>query len=430
MNSLTECNQKNNRYLSLAISLFGLLLLLANTLGESKPACFDEIFYIKEVTLINKLGVSLDFLRSSQVAVGPLTAIIHYLLQPITHLQVPSIRLVNFFLLVLIFLVLIGSLNILGYVKPIFHVLTMVAAPILWPISGMALTEIPAMFFSSLGLYFFLIVFCSKPDTKLDILNQKYPLKSFLSLLGGLLFGFSILGRQTFLVGLFAFPLLLLKEAYTRKYIYLFLSTSLLLPIFVFSIWGGIVPPLHLSRQGYISTETFSIVNGFSSFAYTGIVMAIIAPKCFILQRKMLLGAIFISTILLTINLFYNFLEISPAISVVSRIFSSSPLNIYVKVCSGILIVFGVFFVFIIYQMIIENKNDLVYVFLCIYFFLLSITPFKIVHLFSSRYTATTLPILILLTARYSTNDRWKPLRLFLGVVAGFLILRSFFNAN
>jgi hypothetical protein len=423
---------KNNQYLSLIVAIIGLGLLFLNTLLENKPPIFDEIFYVDEVNLINKLGISLEFLRDSQVAVGPLTAIIHYFLQSITHLQVPYIRFVNFLLLIGIFLILISSLKILGYIKPSLHVLQMISVPILWPASGMALSEIPAMFFSSIGLYLFLLAFCQEFDSKWTSLNQKYPIKLIASSLGGLLFSLSILGRQTFLVGLLAFPILLIKDIDKRKYIYSFLFAALILPIIVFIIWGGIVPPLHLAKSGYISKETFSIVNGFLSFSYAAIVMVIIAPKTFILSRNLLLIIIFCSTILSITNIFYNFITITPAKSLASKIFPDAlSLIIYTKFSSGFLAVFGLIFLIVIFKMILENKHDLIYVFLCIYFLLLCSTPFKIVHLFSSRYTATTLPIMILITARYSsTNDIWKPIRSIVGIIAGFLILRSFFDVH
>ncbi|MDM3847517.1 MAG: hypothetical protein PT119_11260 [Aphanizomenon gracile PMC627.10] len=438
--SLQNHLTKNNQYLSLTISIIGLIVLFLNTVLENKPPIFDEIFYVNEVHLINKLGISYQFLLDSQVAVGPLTAIIHYLLQPITHLQVPYIRLVNFCLLIGIFFTIISSLKILGYVKPHFHAMQMMCLPILWPVSGMCLTEIPAMFFSSLSLHLFLLAFCQEFNDKWKSLNQKYPIKLLIASLGGLFFSFAILGRQSFLPALLAFPVLLIKHqdigTNKRKYVYSFLFAALILPIIVFIIWDGIVPPLHLAKKGYISTETFSIINGFLSFAYAGIMILIVSPKAFILDKKLLLATIFLSKIIFITNIFYDFITIVPAKSVASKIFTnSSSLIIYTKITSGILAIFSLFCLMVIFKMILDHKNDLIYLFLCTYFLLLCATPFKIVHLFSSRYTATTLPIMMLITAKYNSYDNiygnlWKPIRLTIGIVVGFLILRSFFDVH
>ena len=89
-------------------------------------------------------------------AAGPLYPAIHLMLSPITHLQSPSIRWVNF-------CCFLGVVLLLARCKPVEPVaprllsgFTLLAVPFLWPAVGMALTELPALLFFTCFVLLFL----------------------------------------------------------------------------------------------------------------------------------------------------------------------------------------------------------------------------------------------------------------------------------
>ena len=102
---------KNNTYIFIGIIL--LFVLLIFTFFQSKPPFWDEAYYLENITNLNKTGFSKQYLINYKGPAGPTYAIIHYLLQPITKLSVPLVRIVN-----IIFLV-----GILIYTKKIFDTL-------------------------------------------------------------------------------------------------------------------------------------------------------------------------------------------------------------------------------------------------------------------------------------------------------------------
>jgi hypothetical protein len=59
---------------------------------------------------------------------------------------------------------------------------------------------------------------------------------------------------------------------------------------------------------------------------------------------------------------------------------------------------------------------------------LLLLTPTKITQIFSSRYMAMALPLLILVTDRYTWPNYWRLGRLALGAGLGLMSLTSYFS--
>src|SRR5207249_1879666 len=125
-------------------------------------------------------------------AAGPLYPAIHLMLSPITHLQPPAIRWVNF-------CCFLGVVLLLARCKPVEPVaprllsgFTLLAVSFLWPAVGMALTELPALLFFTCFVLLFLRVINS------DVVLSRGTFGS--AFLAGLCLGAAILGRQTYLI--------------------------------------------------------------------------------------------------------------------------------------------------------------------------------------------------------------------------------------
>ncbi len=75
-----------------------------------------------------------------------------------------------------------------------------------------------------------------------------------------------------------------------------------------------------------------------------------------------------------------------------------------------------------------KNRNDRIFLFLCCSVLLICATPAKITHLFSSRYTATAIPLIILVVNKYSQETYSKAIRMAMGNILGFSTLSSYFR--
>jgi hypothetical protein len=407
--------------ISIAVNIVGLLSITLMVLFTQKTITYDEPFHLKTVELLIKEGFSIDFLRGTDVsAPGPLYAITHYVFLPLTSLTTPGIRLVNIILLLFIIVILKFSLDTVGYSKSLSFSVSIMSAPIIWPISGMALTEIPAMFFAYLGLMILFFALYSS--------NCKNTSKLFWSLLAGIFFGFSILGRQTFLVILPAIPLLLLRKPYfsfarnNLKYVVAFITISLIGPSIQFFIWGGLVP----SSQARIA-EGISITHGILYLSYSAVVMFIFCPTFFSLGKKV---NMIIFVVSMTTNLATGLINITPGMSVAEKLLPEGLTLLYSRGLSSIILSFGIVLFASIINNILNNKNDSFFIFICVSILFMSLSSIKVTHLFSSRYVACAVPLILLGSVKYSQDieDRWKVIRYSMGNLLGFLSLASYFG--
>lgn len=198
----------------------------------SQRLVYDEPEHLKCVGSLSKLGLSIAFLRNSSVAPGPLFCIIHYFLQPLTHLQLPFLRLVNIFLLGFLIFVLVFLFRIKKTKNnEILSALSILGAPMTMVISGMTLTEIPAMVFFYSGLLLLLLSIQSE-----DYSNS---FRFVCALSGGLAIALSVYGRQTFFTALLALPLLAIYKWEFKNFILICLCTAIVPSLVLFSIWGG-----------------------------------------------------------------------------------------------------------------------------------------------------------------------------------------------
>ena len=126
----------------------GLLLSLIAT--SPNHLVYDESYHIglAENIFHQGLGQALVDPRN-QSAAGPLFAAFHLVFAPITYLAAPGIRWINFILLsVVVALTALTRTRIMNDREPIGSgAIALLGVPFLWPATGMALTEIPALVF-------------------------------------------------------------------------------------------------------------------------------------------------------------------------------------------------------------------------------------------------------------------------------------------
>src|SRR5262249_15850921 len=150
------------------------------TVARPTPLAFDEPWFMATIPLLKQWGFSVEFLRRFPGAPGPLYTVVQFALEPITHLRPPGIRLVNLSFLGTLILEIWGLLRMTGLSKDAgAQALAIMGIPILWTMSGLAMTEVPAMAFLIGSLL--LLVFA--------LANRPTPIRVLLGSLAGLCLG-------------------------------------------------------------------------------------------------------------------------------------------------------------------------------------------------------------------------------------------------
>jgi hypothetical protein len=416
-------NDKTQK-LYIIFSLIILVTLIVGTALRSQAPFWDEFYYLENVVILENLGFTEEFLVNYKGPAGPTYSIIHYFLKPITMLQAPMVRLVN-----IVFL--IGTLLILyriflnlnkSRINSIVFALSSLAIPTIYTISGLALTEIFAIFFLTTSLFFI---------TKSYQTNKN---NYWLAIISGLSFSFAILGRQPILVLWLALPILFLKREsgvefdFSKreflKFIIVTVLFSLIFPLYVFCVWGNIQP----------ASEAFTGVglsprNLILAFGYAAIFTFLINPNYFILKRaflikKELLLVIFISVL---INFFILKIKFTPFKSILSNFLNDALFEFYEIGCGSFLSVVGISYIYFMVKKQLKEKNRLS-VFFLMGFLLVIATSIKVTHQFSARYVAQAFPLLVVgLNINRQHVSVWSIVCLTLAGALGLLSLSSYF---
>ncbi len=408
--------------LLLLIGIAAYVFLVLVTIWHKQPPLYDEPLFIPNVYLFGQYGLSREFLINiNQQAPGPLYQFIHYPLRSITHLQTPGIRLVNTTLLGLLILVLtitIAKINKSDKKLSLLLALNIMAAPMVWTVSGMALTEIPPMFFAALSI---LLIWYA-----LQHQEAKLGISMLLSLLGGIALGLAILGRSPFLVMVPAAAALLVQHVrQPGRWVILALygGVALLMCLPVFFIWKGLTPP----QQAFTGAGGISLEHGILGFAYGALITLILAPGWFLFNRKVILYLLAGYVVLLIVNLTLIRFEYGPLSVTMEKILPASLMQLYPYVISPALWVFACYFGICSLIRAWERRTEPFFLFLFCCAMLMLATNFKVTHLFSSRYIAQAAPFFVLLLLPYDKLTYNKCIRAVAGMIIGFLSLETYF---
>ncbi len=392
------------------LAAFGLLLVLIARSPEQ--FLYDEPCFVNYIPLLHKYGFSVDFLNSLTGTVGPLYAFVHVAFEPVTRLQPVGMRSVNFLLLA-------GTATILGFC---WHRRfcwdywlvsgSVLVIPMTWVVSGMALSEMPAILFVAIGTYLLL--------RAIDRLEAGHPVTSwFLS--AAVCIGVATWGRQPYLL-LAAVPILLsLQDRRLIRPAAIAAVTILGLAAPLFFTWKGLVPPSHHSVQ-----QGVSIVHGLLSFGYAGVCLLLLGSRITWLPPKTTV-ALFVLTV--TANLAVGSLELYPIRSFTARFFPETWFTLYGRLCGSLFLSVGAMFLIILLRTMWQERTDLRLLVIYGGLSLVVASAAFVAHQYSSRYTAMALPHLVLAAhAKRIWGGRSFVLAA-LGCSLGFLSLLGYFRS-
>jgi len=409
--------------LSKLLTIIGFLTLTFITVFNKHPLTFDEVLFPRNVLLMEKVGFGKEFLlEMHDQAPGPLYQFIHYPLKGITKLQPPGIRMVNLICLLAITWL---TFKVGTRVDDEFQwsdSLKIILVPAIWTVTGLALTEIPAILFMMLSIYLFVQV-------------DKYEnarIRWILSVLCGVCLGLCILGRSPFLMLIFGYLSVLFfdkeKETVIRVFVVVSIGISMSLPVFV--VWGGLVPP----AQAITGAGGISIEHGVLGISYTAVTFLLISPGWFKLTKRQLIIFSGLFLLLLVSNLLFMKFRfgIAPLSVTMSKIISVAFVkDVYPYLVAPLFLIIAAVFSYLSILMFIENRHDKHFVFIAITAALLIATCFKITHLFASRYIAQAAPLFVLILFRSKQNAVDRRIASFANILAigiGVMSLLTYAN--
>jgi hypothetical protein len=399
--------------LLIGLGLAGLISLFVLIVLTRSQLIYDEVPYLKPVSLLHQDGLSLQFLKDYPEPAGLLHNVLHWVLEPITGLRLPWVRIVNPTLLVLTIILTALTLRRVRSTCPIASSLTILGIPFIWVLSGMALTEMLSIVLTSMSTI--LLVVASK--------NQvERPSFAFVTALaGGGSLGLAFLNRAMVLVVLGALPCLLITD-WRRSLLtagaFAFGTILVVGPIIYF--WGGLVPP-HSAVP--VSAVSFSTYNMVLSFAYAATVMLILAPHWFELDFRWglaIFGAIFASNALL------GFVEISVARSIMAQL-PAAIAAVVPRIAGSFMLALAGLFVVCSVKHLYARRFDSTWLFFSVSMVLLIASSGKIVHQYSSRYTAMASGMMVLASDPLAPSTLWRVLRIAVGMFIGLSSLLSYY---
>ncbi len=396
------------------LGLSGLAGLLALAATTHVPLVYDEAPYLGPVALLHQHGLSLQFIKEYPLPAGLLHNVLHWTLEPITGLSPPLVRLVNPALLVLAVLFNFLTLRLAGATQPLASSLSVVGIPFIWIFSGLALTEMLSITLTASSVLLLVSASKSQADRPTFALTT--------ALAGGAALGFASLNRAMVLIVLGAVPCLLVADLRrSLPVVAAFVVGALAVAGPMFVLWGGLVS---LHSRVPVSTTSFSAYNMTLSIAYAATVMMILAPRWYNLNVRWALG-IFVA--IFALNAVSGFIEISVSRTAVAGIAPSLAASVP-RLAGSTMLALAALFLICSVRNIYARRGDPIWLFFCVSMLLLILSPGKIVHQFSSRYTGMASGMIILAGEPFAAPGLWRALGVGCGMLIGLSSLLSYYQ--
>ena len=398
----------------LAVATLVLLALAIMIAVSPRILIYDERYYMESsyylaahFDLLGPLRTPLD------LAAGPLYPHLHVLLSPLTQLQVPAVRYVNWAALAVTLACCWRTIGLLGYRDAPARAAMLLAVPMIGPTSGMALTEVPALAMAALAML-----------AAAEAVAAKATWRSWLWwTLSGVAAGLAILGRQTYLPALLGFVLIGWKIPAQRGGAALatLLAVVLVLPMIV--IWGGLSPPTQLATMRSIVPE-----HAVLAFIYLACATLLIAPGFFAAaiatpRRRLIAAAL---ALLAAMAALLGAIEFPIASRVIAAVPPALQIPADLVVRAGMIGIAAIFLIAAAVN-VWERRHDSGFVLFALLTVLANGTAAGVGHQFSSRYVLIAFPFALLMLQPWLRPGAWAAARLALGALLGFASLAAYY---
>jgi 4-amino-4-deoxy-L-arabinose transferase-like glycosyltransferase len=397
------------------------VVLCALVAASPHQPVYDEQWFLDTLDLLNRQGLSLEFLREFPGAAGPTFTLLFAANDWLFGLAFPWLRFINVALLaavaILIWRILATSADRSAAAAPSPALLAanLTTLPTVGVSAGMALTEMPALFFIMVSV--FLLTLAREP-------NAKAP--AWLAAIGcGGTIAVAVLGRQNYLAMLpaltlaFGWPPAFRRHDLLRIAVIGAVVALIAGPVFI--VWGGLIPP-----KSAWSSDGFSPANAMRSAGYAGLIVLLFAPEIFgvLWQRKRLLAAATLASIPLSLATGHTTVPMASLV----RPFSSEQLTAAIATGFGFLLsLSAICFVGCFACYVWQERTNWLTRFAGSMALLGILSNAKITHQFSSRYVLVFLPFIVLATAPAVRTNWHQPLRLAIGACISLGALASYY---
>ena len=409
-------------FVVVAFALVGLAALIA---CSPKLLVFDEEAHLRGACLLvgydrdsqghdagEKIGLHEMLVADIPSAPGPLYPVLHAAMFPLTSLEAPRVRFLNFGLFLLAWGALAFGFQRWRAVGAWHLPVMMLAIPATWATIGLAYTEIPAFTMAALGLA--ATAWATSAEENVGCLYLGFAL-------AGLCFGLAITGRQTYLpivVGLAALGLFVRRWRWPA---WLAGAVAILVPLPMFVAWGG------LMRRDLQTTMGggFVVTHGVVAFAWLAATVAWLAPRFFSAGGRWVWAAAAAGA---AVNLLFVHL-VWRAYDGLLGYLPDLLGSLYEPLVGSVLVAACVAFATAAAVNGWRKRSDGLFAFALGLTVLLTATAFRIAHLYTPRYLMVGFPFVLLVAQPYFTPSKWAVLRLAAGAVVGALSLTTYYSA-
>lgn len=287
----------------------------------------------------------------------------------------------------------------------------LLAVPFLWPPTGVALTELPALL--AFTAFILIILLLLRMPEAMSATAFAW------AALGGTAWGIAILGRQTYLIILPAMcALFFLSRRKWALWAVCFFACAMTCG-WLFVVWRGTVPPAFAHIGSGIRLD-----HGVLSLCYIAAASLFLNPQS--LRVRNIQGAIGCGLVGVPLALLTRDYSAPPAKSLLIGIFGPHRGLVVGAVIGAFMGWAAAVWLWNSIQAFWRDRSDTPRVFLYLVLFALAAAPAKVTHLFSSRYVVGLLTVLALLAAPAASP--WLLARLILGALCGAAMLLTYFH--
>jgi hypothetical protein len=397
--------------LCLWAGLLGALLLVSMICFSPNRLIYDESHPLVTLSAAEKHGWKQAF-KETISASGPLEPFVQGTLKPITGLKPVPMRIINLAFCGGLLWLLFRIARTMRLPHAEIYAFAPLCLPPFWPPAGMALTEMPFLFFL-FSSCLVVVAYLGSNEACSAGKAARY------GCLAGLLLGVACLGRQ---IGLVAVGGLLVASV-ARKQDRLFALAAIVALLvaagWLFLMWGGLVPPSVAS----IHTGSLRFNLAALGLGYLGVISLIAAPR-FLMESSR--WALTMTGVVFVLCSFKPLAEFFPAKGIAERFFPSSLWPLYQSLSGAFMTGFAFLVLWRLVQLLWEERTNRVTLFLAVTTVLFALSPIRI-RTFSSRYVVPAGLLLLLLIWKRNSSAPWLAIRMVAGFFLGAGMLLSYY---
>jgi len=386
---------------------FGVFVLI-----QEKPIFWDESWY-RDMVFLFELSDSFSSYLDN-VKGGPLYGVVQYYFGLILPDSQKGIRSINLILTALIIVSNYYLLRMLDDIHPLKNALKVVRIPIIFVLSGLALSELPALFFLTLAL--------------LSLVFAKQKNNNLFYAISGLCFGIACAGRQPILVSIIGFYYFMFSADNIQLSINRILTFSLgvFLTFGLLVIkWNGLLPP----NTPLIGAKVLAFDHLLLSFCYAAFILFLLSDNWFSFLRKFnSWGLLALFVICALLNYRFGFVDYLPMKGLVMHYCQDCVLPIKL-IFGGFVLTLAVSNVSAFAYNFYSHRKDKLYALAVIGSFLVLLTPIVISEQFSSRYVGQAIPFLLIISRnQFESNTLISLVKILISFALGMISLASYFD--